>query len=75
MIEEAGPLALREGPWKYIAPRRNGKPQLYNLHSDVGEKENVIEQFPEVAETMGAMLETLKVPKKGVRAYEREAAS
>lgn len=75
MIEEAGPLALREGPWKYIAPRRKGSPQLYNLDSDVGEQENVIAEFPEVAERMSVMLEALKKPNKGTRAYERESTS
>ena len=75
MIEEAGALALRKGPWKYIAPRRKGQPQLYNLDSDIGEQENVIAEFPEVAERMSTMLESLKVPRKGVRTYERETAS
>ena len=51
--------------WKYIAPERakkNQKPntaQLYNLDSDIAEATNVIDQNPEVAESMALQLKAL----------------
>jgi choline-sulfatase len=46
--------ALRDGPWKYIlAPR----PELYNLESDPGELQNLIEQQPARARSLRAGLE------------------
>ncbi|KRP37246.1 MAG: arylsulfatase [Opitutaceae bacterium BACL24 MAG-120322-bin51] len=66
MIEEAGKArALRRANWKYIAPERakkNQKPntaQLYNLDSDIAEATNVIDQNPEVAESMALQLKAL----------------
>ncbi|NWK55275.1 arylsulfatase [Verrucomicrobiaceae bacterium N1E253] len=68
MIEEAGILALRQGPWKYIQPRgKKGKAQLYNLDSDVGEQNNIIAQQPERAKAMAEQLEKAKQAKQGLR--------
>jgi arylsulfatase A-like enzyme len=36
-----GQLALREGQWKYIAARGQGKAQLYDLAADPAEKNNL----------------------------------
>lgn len=64
MIEEANGLALRRGDWKYIAPRGGGKNkgqgQLYNLGSDIGERNNIIKSNPEVAKEMSSILEKIK---------------
>ncbi|MGE9266723.1 MAG: sulfatase family protein, partial [Verrucomicrobiales bacterium] len=39
MVEEARGLALREGPWKFIAPAGKRKaPELYHLGEDPGEE-------------------------------------
>jgi len=42
-----GTLALREGPWKLIFSS-NGKPELYNLHTDLSETNNVAAANPEI---------------------------
>lgn len=50
MVEEAGrKLALRWGDWKYIYNRKTHTEELYDLESDVGERKNIIKQFPQVA--------------------------
>ena len=75
MIEEAGRArALRRGDWKYIAgtaankkrKKPQGKAQLYNLETDIGEQNNVIEQNPEIAESMGKQLKALMAA-RGIR--------
>lgn len=73
-IEHAGTLAIVSGDWKYIAPS-NGKamsfatnietglsasPQLYNLKEDIGEKNNLANQFPEKVAELSSMLNKIK---------------
>jgi len=80
MVEEAGMLALRQGPWKYIEARgRKGKKgkkgrkpspavgQLYNLDSDIGEKNNIISQQPERAKLMKDQLDKIRKTNQGIR--------
>lgn len=70
IIEEAGGKALRKGSWKFVpgkAPNKkanNKKPvapkhQLYNIDNDIAETNNVIDDHPEVAKEMEAMLKRL----------------
>jgi arylsulfatase A-like enzyme len=40
--------ALRMGDWKAIRPRADAPLELYDLKADLGEKQNVAEQHPEV---------------------------
>ncbi len=70
----AGTHAIRSGDWKYIEndPKRpqnaaqkkkfpnRFKPELYNLKKDPAETENVIHQFPEVAEKMQKALDRIR---------------
>lgn len=64
-----GVFAIRQGPWKYVEGQPFGnvppaqlknnpefREQLYNLASDPGETNNVLEQFPEQAERLAALL-------------------
>ncbi|MBT8037152.1 MAG: arylsulfatase [Verrucomicrobiae bacterium] len=72
MIQEARGVALRQGPWKYIKPnqkKKNGraKAQLYNLDSDVGERNNIIAQHAERAQSMSQLLDHMVKDSKGVR--------
>lgn len=74
MVEQANTLALVKGDWKYIAPQQGPKlfkevniesgldtiPQLYNLKTDLGEKNNVAAAHPEMVKEMATMLETIK---------------
>ena len=70
LVEHARGIALREGSWKYIPPRRGPKVnrnvnielgnapqgQLYWLDQDPGEHRNLIEQYPERANAMAGKL-------------------
>lgn len=58
-----GIFSIREGDWKWIEgipanPQRWGTnpPELYNLRDDLGETNNLIEQRPEIAERLSALL-------------------
>jgi arylsulfatase A-like enzyme len=66
LVEHAGALALIEGNWKLIAPGNGPKinhntntelgndpaPQLYDLSTDIGERNNVAPQNPERVKAM-----------------------
>jgi arylsulfatase A-like enzyme len=47
--------AVRSGDWKLVADI--GRPLLFNLRTDIGERDNVIVQHPEVARRLRALLE------------------
>ena len=68
IVEEAGGLALRKGPWKLIAGKKTGKNpsgQLYNLESDIGEQVNVADKHPELVAEMTRILAGIR--EKGLR--------
>jgi arylsulfatase A len=68
IVEEAGGLALRKGPWKLIAGKKTTKKpggQLYNLESDIGEQVDVADKHPELVAEMSAIL--AKIREKGLR--------
>lgn len=74
LIEEAGGLALRKGPWKYI-PGRSGKGRkketegaLYNLDSDVGESNNVAAEHAAIVAEMQGLLQKISDSEMGIRA-------
>jgi len=64
-----GEFAYRDGPWKLVFRMRGrnlqqsrGKPtiaELYNLKSDVGEKQDVSMKHPQIVKHMTAGLKTL----------------
>jgi uncharacterized sulfatase len=54
--------AVRSGDWKLVMEPR---PMLFNLRTDIGERENVIAGHPEVARRLRDLLE----------AWEREVAA
>jgi arylsulfatase A-like enzyme len=45
-------FGVRVGSWKYIEGGLGGTRELFNLDSDPGERENVIESHPDVAEDL-----------------------
>ncbi len=67
IIEEAGMLALRCGPWKYVQARKKKPAELYNLSSDRGEQNNVIKTNETRARDMAALLKRLIDAKAGIR--------
>jgi arylsulfatase A-like enzyme len=74
LVEHARTLALREGHWKLIQTNKGPAvnqntnielgsataPQLYDLSSDIGERNNVADQHPERVQAMLKRLETLR---------------
>jgi arylsulfatase A-like enzyme len=67
-------LGIIQGNWKYISPGpgpainplvnielgNNMKPQLYNLKNDIGERNNLAEENPEILKKLIAKLESIK---------------
>ena len=86
LIEHAGGLAVRQGPWKFIPQRpgsrrtqntdtetgNNPEMQLYDLATDPGEKKNLAKEQPERLKELGALLEAEKA--KGMEAPVRRNA-
>jgi arylsulfatase A len=75
LIEQGmGSLAIITGNWKYIEPNKgaaisyltnietgnDAKPQLYNLKDDIGEKNNLADQYPEKLAELKKALENIR---------------
>jgi arylsulfatase A-like enzyme len=74
LVEQAGALSLRVGPWKYIEPGNGPKisantntelgndkvDQLYNLADDLGETRNVAAQHPRRVNEMKVLLQRVR---------------
>jgi len=73
LIEHAGGLAIRKGPWKYVAApaaaKKGGKPNagkapagpaLFNLSTDLDESRNIIGEQPAIAAELSTALEKIR---------------
>jgi arylsulfatase A-like enzyme len=74
VVEEAGGLALRRRPWKYIEPNKrqavnletnielgnSPEPQLYDVSKDPGEAKNLAGEMPDKVRELASELEQLK---------------
>jgi arylsulfatase A-like enzyme len=74
LVEHSGRLTLIKGDWKFIEPGAGVKlqvntntetgndpePQLYNLKTDLGEKNNVAKQNPLVVKELADMLKKIR---------------
>lgn len=74
LVEQAGALSVRQGPWKYIEPNNRPKlnvqtntelgndtaPQLYNLREDPGETRNVAAKYPARVKELETLLQQLR---------------
>jgi arylsulfatase A-like enzyme len=74
LVEQAGPLSLISGRWKYIEPHQGRRvhpetetelgndpqPQLYDLSVDLGERRNVAAEHPEVVRDIAARLARIR---------------
>lgn len=58
--ELGGRQAVRKGKWKAVRYNvyedRNSIPELYDLSVDIGEENNVADQYPEIAEEMALLM-------------------
>jgi len=48
--------AVRQGNWKMVYNMRTGKKELYNLHTDIGENNDLASFFPEKVKSLSAIL-------------------
>lgn len=73
LVQEANQLALRQGDWKYLSPDRTRdglgpwsmqktgpRGSLFDLSSDPGEQNDVIDRYPDRAESMRRLLKNIK---------------
>jgi arylsulfatase A-like enzyme len=74
LVEHSGRLTIIKGDWKFIEPGPGVKlqvntntetgndtlPQLYNLESDLGEKNNIANQNPMIVKEMNELLQKIK---------------
>lgn len=74
LVEHAGSLSVIEGDWKYIEPSKGAKfnaatntelgndpkPQLYNLKTDIGEKNNVASDNPDKVQHLADLLTKIR---------------
>ncbi len=74
IVEHAFALSVTVGPWKYIEPSNydtywagtntemgnSPKPQFYNLVDDIGERNNLAEQYPDKVKELAALLAKVK---------------
>ena len=74
LVEQGGPLALRDGTWKFIPPANGQRlnsntktetgnapqPQLFNLVDDLGETSNLATTQTERTQKMAAQLQELR---------------
>ncbi|RZF58590.1 arylsulfatase [Sphingobacterium corticibacterium] len=73
LVKQAGALAIIKGDWKFIESARTAnsnrqkelgrstEPQLYNLKNDIGETTNLATENPEIVESLGNLLDSIKV--------------
>ena len=47
--------AVRSGDYKLIIPFKGARPQLYNLDGDIGEADNIADQYPEKIQRLDAL--------------------
>jgi arylsulfatase A-like enzyme len=69
VLEHAGKVAVRQGPWKLIPGEEGGSKAnergpkrlaLYNLDQDPGESQNVADRHPDRVKAMGELLEKIR---------------
>lgn len=74
VVEQAGVLAIVQGPWKYIEPGKGARVlvntgtetgqapqgQLFDLNNDQGETRNVVAEHPEKAQELAALLQKIR---------------
>lgn len=77
-VQQGGTLAVRKGNWKYIAPSggaaydphtktelgNSKSPQLYDLGADIGERNNLAQERPELLKELESLLEQERAKRK-----------
>jgi arylsulfatase A-like enzyme len=85
LVEHAGSLAVRRGPWKLIEPRKGARktantnietgrapqPQLYNVADDAAEKKNVAAEHPDTVKQLQALLNKIRTEPGSRPGYQK----
>lgn len=73
-VQQGGALSVTKDGWKYIEPAKGAailplvniesgnakEPQLYNLKKDIGEKNNLAQQYPDKVKELATLLEVIR---------------
>ena len=73
--EKGGRQALRQGDWKLVRMNVRGEvptEELYNIATDPGEQQNLIEAYPDKAEQLRVLLEKAHTPNPNFPLYNSE---
>ena len=54
-------FGVREGQWKYLEGKEEKLRQLFDLDQDPKEKENLLEEFPDIAKKLARKIEQWKL--------------
>jgi arylsulfatase A len=69
--EQGKKQAVRMGDWKGVRLNANKKPdgpiELYNLKTDIGEKNNIADKHPDIVAKIEGYMKTARVPSKDWR--------
>jgi hypothetical protein len=74
LVLQGGSLSIIKGNWKYIEPNKGEAvatlvnietgnfpgPQLYDLNKDIGEKNNLADQYPDKVKELSDLLNEVK---------------
>ncbi|MEM6631622.1 MAG: arylsulfatase [Bacteroidota bacterium] len=76
--ELGGRQAVREGDWKYVKlnvrdPESPLVKELYNLKSDLGETQNVMDQHPEIVEKLEGRMQEAHQPHPLIKLFSSES--
>ena len=70
--------AIRKGDWKLVYRMHSSSLELYNLHDDIGERNNLAAKYPErvaeMAKSLGNKLREWNAPMPTVRATGKKVA-
>jgi arylsulfatase A-like enzyme len=59
--------AVRQGPWKLVKAHIKNRPQLYHLEKDIGEKNNLADQEPEMMQSLQYLWDSWNAGNKSPR--------
>jgi hypothetical protein len=74
LVQQGGALSIVKGNWKYIEPNdrppyskltdtetgSSPSPQLYNLKNDIGERNNIAGENPQIIKELSELLQKIK---------------
>lgn len=62
LFERKFTQALRQGDWKIVHPGPRADYELYNLAKDIGERNDLADEYPEKVKKLTALMESARTP-------------